>query len=108
MMTRLRQELGLVPVRIQVDHDSAFISEALDLWAISSWRGCGPTWEAACALPWELATGGAGPFFWTRGRIPDSQKPTVFLPGPNRIGKATRPCCFICNKIALKAAGPYF
>ncbi|GGF29012.1 hypothetical protein GCM10011383_45920 [Hymenobacter cavernae] len=33
VMTRLQQELGLVPERIQVDNGSEFISKALDRWA---------------------------------------------------------------------------
>jgi putative transposase len=33
VMTRLQQELGLVPKRIQVDNGSEFISKALDRWA---------------------------------------------------------------------------
>ena len=33
VMQRLRQELGLVPERIQVDNGSEFISKALDRWA---------------------------------------------------------------------------
>jgi putative transposase len=33
ILQRLRQQLGLVPKRIQVDYGSEFISKALDHWA---------------------------------------------------------------------------